>query len=134
MQTKDGSIPSIQGNPVLSDEPNHWCHGASGSISLFLEAFATFKDPSYLQAALLSGERTWLKGLVRKGFGLCHGITGNAYCLMSIYRATGDFKWRERAMKFIMWTCEESVVSISKCYKFSLFKIVGVPDTPYSLM
>jgi hypothetical protein len=40
-------------------EPNHWCHGAPGAIPLFLEAYSTFKNQDFLEAALKSGKSVW---------------------------------------------------------------------------
>ena len=32
------------------------------------------------------GDIVWKEGLVKKGNGLCHGISGNGYLLHSLYR------------------------------------------------
>jgi lantibiotic modifying enzyme len=90
-------------------EPNHWCHGAPGSIPLLIEAYQTFKVQDYLDSALKAGKCVWKKGLLKKGFGLCHGTCGNAYSLMALYRATGDVLWQQRAQMFILWTGEDIV-------------------------
>jgi hypothetical protein len=45
-------------------------------------------DPSYLAAALRAGELVWQRGLLRKGPGLCHGVSGNAYALLRLYKTT----------------------------------------------
>lgn len=45
-------------------------------------------DGSYLPAALRAGELVWARGLLKKGPGLCHGVSGNAYALMRLYKAT----------------------------------------------
>ena len=37
------------------------------------------------------------RGLLHKGVGLCHGIAGSGYALLSLHRATGDTRWRARA-------------------------------------
>ena len=64
---------------------------------MFIEAHRLFKENAYLECAKTTGECVWKKGLLRKGFGLCHGICGNAYSLMSLYSYTGDEIWRKRA-------------------------------------
>ena len=80
-----------------SQEPIHWCHGAPGAIVFLVEAYRTFKNQDYLEAALKSGKCVWKQGLLRKGFGLCHGTCGNAYALNALYKATGDIDWKRRA-------------------------------------
>ncbi len=52
------------------------------------------------KAAYMAADCTLKNGVLLKGFGLCHGITGNAYCFLSYYRATGDAKWLNRAFMF----------------------------------
>lgn len=49
----------------------------------------------------------WQKGLLKKGNGLCHGITGNGFSLHSLYRGLKAFghvgeaeEWRARAWTF----------------------------------
>jgi hypothetical protein len=43
---------------------------------------------SYLPAALRAGELVWQRGLLKKGPGLCHGVSGNAYALARLYKTT----------------------------------------------
>ncbi len=76
---------------------------------MFLEAYQSFKNQDYLDAALKSGKNVWRKGLIKKGYGLCHGICGNAYSLMALYKATGDNTWRDRAQMFLLWTNDDAV-------------------------
>jgi lantibiotic modifying enzyme len=71
---------------------------------MFIEAYQTFKNQDYMDAAIKSGKNVWRKGLLKKGNGLCHGISGNAYALMALYKATGDLEWRDRARMFLLWT------------------------------
>ncbi len=101
---------------------------------MFIEAFNTFKNQDYLDSALKSGKNVWRKGLLKKGFGLCHGICGNAYSLMSLYRATGDLVWKHRAEMFLLSTGEPQIQLAIASYIHSGMKVQGVPDTPYSLM
>ena len=43
-QTNYGSFPYKLRDEVNEEyEPNHWCHGAPGSIPLLIEAYQTFK-------------------------------------------------------------------------------------------
>ena len=44
-----------------------------------------------------------------KGNGLCHGITGNAYALFSLFRVTNDEIWLKRAIRLALATFEEEI-------------------------
>ena len=67
---------------------------------MFLAAHTQFKDQSYLDVAHECGEVVWNRGILLKGNGLCHGITGNMYALMTLAKATSDLKWYVRAHLF----------------------------------
>jgi lantibiotic modifying enzyme len=47
-----------------------------------------FGDAGYLQAAQRAGEVVWQRGLLKKGPGLCHGVAGNAYALLRLWKTT----------------------------------------------
>lgn len=57
----------------------------------------TFGVPQYLEYALQCGEVVWYFGLLKKGYGLCHGAAGNAYTFLALYRQTQDPKHLYRA-------------------------------------
>ena len=78
---------------------NHWCHGAPGAIAPLLASAQLFVklaesgDEQTLAfarklhtAAMKSAELTWTQGIVLKGNGLCHGISGNGLLLHSVAR------------------------------------------------
>ena len=58
----------------------------------------------------------WLQGV-----GLCHGMGGNGYALLDLYRATGESKHLERAQRF------------AHCIANSWQQLYSVPDRPASL-
>ena len=58
-----------------------------------------FKDQRYLEAAIGCGEVVWRRGLLRKGYGLCHGVAGNAYTFLQLLRLTGKPQYLHRALK-----------------------------------
>lgn len=91
LQTEEGQFPSSEGKKG-TDNATHWCHGAPGALPLFCEAANTFADRKmvYQSVALACGQSIWKYGFLRKGFGLCHGTSGNAYFLMTLYRQTQD--------------------------------------------
>jgi membrane transport protein XK len=39
-----------------------------------------------LELATKAGENTWRQGLLKKGTGICHGISGNGYVLHNLFR------------------------------------------------
>ncbi|KAI8463158.1 MAG: hypothetical protein J3K34DRAFT_496464 [Monoraphidium minutum] len=101
----------------------HWCHGAPGVAMVAAKAFEVTGSPRYLEAATSAGELVWERGLLTKGAadlpiaipspplpsagpGLCHGVSGNAYALLSVWRATRDASWRARAERFAAFVAE----------------------------
>ena len=42
----------------------------------------------YLMAAKKAGEVTWQRGLLKKGPGLCHGVSGNGYAFLHLYQVS----------------------------------------------
>lgn len=65
-------------------------------LSLPSQAFGV---QQYLDAAVESGEVVWRRGLLRKGYGLCHGVSGNGYCFLQLHRLTGRPEYLHRAAK-----------------------------------
>lgn len=100
----------------------HWCHGAPGVVYLLAKAFLVWKDDRYLAAALRCGELIWNRGLLKKGPGICHGIAGNGYVFLILYRLTNDDKFLYRARQFAAFMQTEEFKGNSR-----------VPDAPYSL-
>ena len=86
-QLEDGNFPQL-----ASDQEKHvvhWCHGAPGLTALCCEAFRAFNDSKYLAIARRCCDVCWHRGILKKGFGLCHGIAGNAYSFLSVCRIEG---------------------------------------------
>ncbi|XP_072179333.1 lanC-like protein 2 [Diadema setosum] len=115
-----GNFPSSLGNQT--DRLVHWCHGAPGVIHMLLQAYKVFDEEQYLNAALCCGDVIWQRGLLRKGYGLCHGTAGNGYAFVALYQATKDPKQLYRACKFAEW-----------CMDYGKHGC-RVADRPYSLM
>ncbi|KAH9324623.1 hypothetical protein KI387_004801 [Taxus chinensis] len=72
-----GNYPSSEGNS--RDKLVQWCHGAPGVAMTLCKA---------------------AQGLVRK-VGLCHGISGNTYTFLALYRLTKDKLYLHRAKAFV---------------------------------
>lgn len=60
----------------------------NGMPFIFFDWRQVFGSPEYLNVAKESGEVVWSRGLLKKGYGLCHGVSGNAYSLMALYTFT----------------------------------------------
>ena len=58
-----------------------------------------FKEERYLNDAYQCADVIWQYGLLKKGYGLCHGTAGNAYAFLSLYSLTQDAKYLYRACK-----------------------------------
>ena len=100
----------------------HWCHGGPGIIYCIAKAYLFWKDQKYLNSCIKCGELVWQKGLIRKGPGICHGVGGNGYVHLLLYRLTNDVKYLYRALKFAEFL--ESGTFKTEARK---------PDSPYSL-
>jgi hypothetical protein len=71
-----------------------WCHGAPGILILFAtllrqeESYGLYLPESLcddMQDALIRGSKlVYERGLLRKGVGLCHGVSGSVYTLLAI--------------------------------------------------
>ena len=131
-QYPSGNFPTSYG--AENEKLVHFCHGATGSIPFLLSAYKLFRKDEYFNAALKSGSAVWEKGILRKGNGLCHGITGNAYALHSLYRSTGDEKWKYRCYMLIDASWNPDIQMIIRKYEDKTRITLGIPDTPYSLM
>lgn len=57
--------------------------------AFFLPFQQVFGDDDYLQTALKCGDVVWKRGLLTKGYSICHGVAGNAYTFLVLYQLTG---------------------------------------------
>lgn len=76
--------------------------------------------------------------MLRKGFGLCHGISGNAYTfispsLQSVFHERVD-EFRKKAQLLALLREEEGVMKEISLFNFEDRMVVGRSDEPYSLM
>jgi hypothetical protein len=89
----------------------HWCSGSPAAVFLFARAYEVFDDAAYLDTARRAADHVWRYGLLRKGNGICHGIAGNGYAFLSLYRRTGDSRDLHRALHFARHSWSERVTS-----------------------
>ncbi|KAG8124666.1 hypothetical protein E2320_019961 [Naja naja] len=61
--------------------------------------FQVFGEQKYFSDALQCADVIWQWGLLKKGYGLCHGTAGNAYAFLALYNLTQDMKYLYRACK-----------------------------------
>jgi hypothetical protein len=101
-----GNLPSSLGSG--SDRLVHWCHGAPGFIPLLCSAAAAYDDrrETYLAAASRAAQLVAERGLLKKGFGICHGIAGNGLSLLHLARAAGQHSWRTHATRWALFACQ----------------------------
>ena len=66
---------------------------------VFISLSQIFDDQKYMQAARRFADVIWERGLLRKGYGLCHGVSGNGYALLAMYQATGEQIYLWKAVK-----------------------------------
>ncbi|XP_053570526.1 lanC-like protein 2 [Bombina bombina] len=116
---RSGNYPSSLSNET--DRLVHWCHGAPGVIHMLLKGYKIFKEEKYLKDAVECSDVIWQRGLLRKGYGVCHGTAGNGYSFLTLYHHTQDKKFLYRACKFAEW-----------CLDYGKHGC-RIPDRPYSL-
>ncbi|KVH99114.1 LanC-like protein, eukaryotic, partial [Cynara cardunculus var. scolymus] len=89
-----------------------------------------FGGEEFHKAALDAGEVVWERGLLKR-VGICHGISGNTYVFLSLYRLTGDVKFLYRAKAFAGFLHDKGQTLISEGaihggdHHFSLFEGIG---------
>ncbi|XP_050219717.1 lanC-like protein GCR2 isoform X2 [Mercurialis annua] len=118
-----GNYPSSEGNE--SDRLVHWCHGAPGVALTLVKAAEVFGDEEFFQAAVEAGELVWNRGLLKR-VGICHGISGNTYVFLSLYRLTGNPEYLYKAKAFACFLQDRAQKLISE-------GTMHGGDCPYSL-
>lgn len=134
---QSGNLPIILGEK--RDEHIHWCHGAPGIPALIHAASSVLGDDAGVSSALLdaarrAGEVVWERGIILKGYGLCHGITGNAYTFLTLYRMSGDEGQLRRAAAFASLLEHQQLQAMISRHPDRQRRVQGVPDSPSSLM
>lgn len=73
-----------------------WCNGSAGLVHLWLEAHAAYGDATSLELASGAAWHAW-EAADDGAESLCCGLSGRAYALLALFRATGDVVWWSRA-------------------------------------
>lgn len=102
---------------------------------MFLPA-QVFKEEKYLRDAVECSDVIWQRGLLRKGYGICHGTAGNGYSFLSLYRLTQDKKYLYRACKVGPSLCKQlpNPPKQAQCSPSSQATLPTPPSLPCSLV
>lgn len=84
-----------------------------------------FPEEQFLEAAVDAAEVVWNRGLLKR-VGICHGISGNAYTFLSLYRLTKKKEYLYRAKAFACFLLDRAIKLIAE-------GIMHSGDEPYSL-
>jgi lantibiotic modifying enzyme len=98
-----GTFDPRQGRPSMLMQ---WCHGAPGVVTAMAD-FPRNRSPEMDTMLLGAGNAIWSAGPLTKGYGLCHGTSGNGYAFLTLYERTSDPVWLERARSFAMHSLEQ---------------------------
>ncbi|KAI9186812.1 hypothetical protein LWI28_021228 [Acer negundo] len=72
-----------------------------------------FGDEEFLQAAVDAEEMVWKRGLLKQ-VGIWHGISGNTYVFLALYRLTGKAEYLYRAKAFACFLLDRAQTLISE--------------------
>jgi lantibiotic modifying enzyme len=98
--TKTGQGAAWPADPRDPKSTNNTLYsGVPGDVLLFVEAFHATKDHSYLNDARSGADYLLASIGTEEGFGLYEGLAGVGFALTEIYKATGDTKYKEGALK-----------------------------------
>ncbi|XP_051899879.1 glutathione S-transferase LANCL1 isoform X2 [Pristis pectinata] len=130
---KLGSKTSFSKSPLMYEwYQEHYVGAAHGLAGIYYFLMQVFKDEKYLKDASDCTEVIWQRGLLKKGYGLCHGPAGNAYGFLAMFNLTQDKKYLYRACKFAEWCLDYGKHGCrTPDSPFSLFE--GVAGTIYFL-
>ena len=129
-----GNFPDdVEGNDKVCDKV-HFCHGCVGAVHLFLLAHELFPSNNFDLVAKKCNKCLWEKGILYKGNGLCHGISGTCYALIKLYTHYKDDLYLREAIAMASATFDPKVQSLVSEYVDPQRKAKGIPDTPFSLM
>eukprot|EP00825_Cyclidium_porcatum_P038629 TRINITY_DN4519_c0_g1_i9.p4 TRINITY_DN4519_c0_g1~~TRINITY_DN4519_c0_g1_i9.p4 ORF type:complete len:136 (-),score=23.21 TRINITY_DN4519_c0_g1_i9:110-517(-) len=70
----------------------------------------------------------------KKGFNLCHGITGNGYAFLQLYKESKNKLWYNRALRFVLASQNKNITKEINNFEHHDRQVKGVSNHPYSLM
>ena len=128
---ESGNIPSSL-NGSKADKFVQWSQGAPGFIPLLAIAMKVFPEKLDTYTKFVSETTPVImeRGLVSDSFGVCHGISGNAFALSCAFRSCKSGKYDEQAKRFALFACQPEGEDGTQLKDKLLWK----SDHPYSLM
>jgi lantibiotic modifying enzyme len=72
-----------------------------------------FPEEQFLEAAADAAEVVWNQGLLKR-VGICHGISGNGYTFLSLYRLTKKKEYLYRAKALACFLLDRAIKLIAK--------------------
>ena len=121
LQLPDGNFPSS--STSTSGRLVQFCHGAPGVVPLLVKMYRETNNETYLDSCKQACDAVYKHGLLKKGLGLCHGIMGNTYPFLLLYKASGDEEQLFRAIQFAKFGCaHQSTLILTPDHPFSLFE------------
>lgn len=75
-----------------------WCHGSAGYSFLWNSLHSMTGNEKYIAAAEMAANHS-LTDSSHTNLNLCCGIAGQAYALLTLYRATKEISWLKKARK-----------------------------------
>ena len=135
-QHPSGNFPVEPSQQNIDADIVHWCHGSPGILPTLLLAKKIFSNEDLKKLCFESAQRSanyvWKYGIVKKGNGLCHGISGNAYSFLNMFKETKEEVWRYRATCFATTYLDTHYSSIIDNYDEEDRLVKGKSDYPYS--
>lgn len=122
---ENGHLPSSLPVRQRSHPYVQICHGSPGLILLLatlrrLRPSEWRTDSIFANTLEHASNAVWVQGLTKKGLGICHGVSGNAWVLLM----TGEEKWAEKALALLMEARDMPPLGDKK---------FNIPDAPWSL-
>lgn len=137
MCTESGNLASSitsTGAATKSDRLVQWCHGSPGHVLLLAQMARTTQNVAYLDTAKdLAASVIQPRGLLKKGCGLCHGISGNAFVFLSLANAERTLRGGGDGHDHVSEQWTNATYEYANFALDHLIDIQDVPDRPYSL-
>ena len=105
-QMPGGNFPSCVGNNEGTLVQLR--HGAPGVIVFMSEV-----ENVSLSVMRCAADCVWNAGLLTKGVGLFHGVSGNAFALLAVFQKTGEQRWLNMAHSFARFAVDRCQTAFS---------------------
>ena len=89
-----------------------WCHGSPSWVMVLGDYISGIDSDVLLDSSKRAADFTWKEGLIVKGRNLCHGISGNGFCLLDYYHKTKDLKYLHYAAQFAAFSLARGNIAL----------------------